>query len=168
MQSNFIEIALRHGCSPTDLAHILRIPFSKNTFEKGVHPQVFLKKVFWKYAANLQENTHEVWVALQLYWNHTSPWVFSCKFVVYLIWRRQMNAWFSRRLSFDGFLGLKIFEIFQILTKYARLEGIHPMFPYLKHLQSIDHRFVTIIKPFRDKIGETFYTGLKWMCKLYN
>ena len=98
--------------------------------------RVFLKKVFWKYAADLQENTHEVWVALQLYWNHTSPWVFSCKFVVYLIWRRQMNGWFSRRLSFDGFLGLKIFEIFQILTKYARLEGIHPIFPYLKHLQS--------------------------------
>ena len=22
------------------------------------HPQVFWKKVFWKYAANLQENTH--------------------------------------------------------------------------------------------------------------
>ena len=47
-----------------------------------------------------------------------------------------MNGWFCRRLSFDGFLGLKIFEIFQILTKYARLEGIHPIFPYLKHLQS--------------------------------
>ena len=35
------------------------------------------EKVFWKYAANLQENTHaEVW-------NRTSAWVFSCKFAVY-------------------------------------------------------------------------------------
>ena len=30
--SNFIEIALRHGCSPVNLLHIFRIPFHKNTF----------------------------------------------------------------------------------------------------------------------------------------
>ena len=35
------------------------------------------EKVFWKYAANLQENTH---AKLRFYWNHTSAWVFSCKF----------------------------------------------------------------------------------------
>ena len=29
--SNFIEIALRHGCSPVDLLHIFRAPFPKNT-----------------------------------------------------------------------------------------------------------------------------------------
>ena len=28
---NFIEIALRHGCSPANLLHIFRTPFSKNT-----------------------------------------------------------------------------------------------------------------------------------------
>ena len=28
---NFIEIALRHGCSPVNLPHIFRIPFLKNT-----------------------------------------------------------------------------------------------------------------------------------------
>ena len=27
----FIEIALRHGCSPVNLLHIFRTPFSKNT-----------------------------------------------------------------------------------------------------------------------------------------
>ena len=31
LQSNFIEITLRHGCSPVNLLHILRTPFSKNT-----------------------------------------------------------------------------------------------------------------------------------------
>ena len=28
---NFIEIALRHGCSPVNLLHISRTPFSRNT-----------------------------------------------------------------------------------------------------------------------------------------
>ena len=31
-QENFIEIALRHGCSPVNLLHLFRAPFSKNTF----------------------------------------------------------------------------------------------------------------------------------------
>ena len=30
---NFIEIALRHGCSPANLLHIFRTPFPKNTSE---------------------------------------------------------------------------------------------------------------------------------------
>ena len=48
-----------------------------------------LEKVFWKYAANLQQNSHaEVRfnkVALQLYWNRTSTWVLSSKFVAYFL-----------------------------------------------------------------------------------
>ena len=28
---NFIEITLRHGCSPVNLLHIFRTPFPKNT-----------------------------------------------------------------------------------------------------------------------------------------
>ena len=31
LQSNFIEIALRHGCSPVNLLHIFRTPVPKNT-----------------------------------------------------------------------------------------------------------------------------------------
>ena len=31
--------------------------------------------MFWKYAKQLQENTH---VAKQPYWNHTPTWVLSC------------------------------------------------------------------------------------------
>ena len=30
---NFIEIALRHGCSPVNMRHIFRAPFPKNTSE---------------------------------------------------------------------------------------------------------------------------------------
>ena len=33
LQSNFIEIALRHGCSPVNLLHIFRTPFPRNTSE---------------------------------------------------------------------------------------------------------------------------------------
>ena len=31
LQSNFIEIILRHGCSPVNLLYIFRAPFPKNT-----------------------------------------------------------------------------------------------------------------------------------------
>ena len=31
MQSNFIEIAFPHGCSPVNLLHLFRTPFPKNT-----------------------------------------------------------------------------------------------------------------------------------------
>ena len=31
LQRNFIEIALRHGCSPVNLVHIFRTPFPRNT-----------------------------------------------------------------------------------------------------------------------------------------
>ena len=31
LQSNFIEITLRHGCCPVNLLHIFRTPFPKNT-----------------------------------------------------------------------------------------------------------------------------------------
>ena len=31
IESNFIEIALRHGCFPVNLLHIFKTPFLKNT-----------------------------------------------------------------------------------------------------------------------------------------
>ena len=31
LQNNFLEITLRHGCSPVNLQHIFRTPFTKNT-----------------------------------------------------------------------------------------------------------------------------------------
>ena len=38
LQSNFIEIALRHRCSPVNLLHIFRTPFPSNT-----SPWLYLK-----------------------------------------------------------------------------------------------------------------------------
>ena len=50
----------------------------------GALQRCYQEKVFWKYPANLQENTHAESdfneAALQLYWIHTSLWVFSCEF----------------------------------------------------------------------------------------
>ena len=37
LQSNFIEIAFRHGCSPVNLLHIFRTPFPKNN-SRGILP----------------------------------------------------------------------------------------------------------------------------------
>ena len=38
LQSNFIEITLRHGCPPVNLLHIFRTPFSKNTSGRLLQP----------------------------------------------------------------------------------------------------------------------------------
>ena len=42
-RSNFIEIGLRHGCSPVNLLHVFRIPFPKNTYE-GLLLHLFFQK----------------------------------------------------------------------------------------------------------------------------
>ena len=44
LRRNFIEIALRHGCSPVNLLHIFRTPFVKNT------SGWLLKLMFYLYA----------------------------------------------------------------------------------------------------------------------
>ena len=47
-------------------------------FLRSSPPQDSYKKVFWKYAENVQDNNH-VKVQSQ-HWNYTCEWVFSCKF----------------------------------------------------------------------------------------
>ena len=70
--SNFIEIALRHGCSPVNFLHIFRTPFPKNTsggllltmfcnlnleiLYRSSHRKCSIKKVFLKISHNSQEN----------------------------------------------------------------------------------------------------------------
>ena len=50
LQSNFIEITLRHGCSPVNLLQIFRAPFPKNT-SRGLLLlfQLFREDVSFKY-----------------------------------------------------------------------------------------------------------------------
>ena len=59
-----------------------------NLFEfRSGPPDMFYKKVFWKYAENLQENVHAKvqfrQSCMQPYWNCTSAFVFSFKFAAY-------------------------------------------------------------------------------------
>ena len=79
MQSNFIEIALRHGCSPINLLHIFRTPFPRNTSrwlllkvgvtQKLIHidsipsgrsriSEVLWKKLLRKYSKTFWKNWH--------------------------------------------------------------------------------------------------------------
>ena len=48
LQSNFIEIALRRGCSPVDLLHIFRTRFYKNTYGGMLlKSESKRKKLYW-------------------------------------------------------------------------------------------------------------------------
>ena len=48
LQSNFIEIALRHGCSSVNLLHIFRTPFLRNTSELLLLKQHYVPLYFLK------------------------------------------------------------------------------------------------------------------------
>ena len=88
LQSNFIEIKLRHGCSSVNLLHIFRTPFL-GTNSDWMSKNCSVKKFMY------DRNGFKGWkgvrfifiVGLQFYnffyWNHTSAWVFSCKFATY-------------------------------------------------------------------------------------
>ena len=39
---NFIEITLRHGCSPVNLLYIFRTPFTKNSFQRLLLKTLFI------------------------------------------------------------------------------------------------------------------------------
>ena len=52
MQSNFIEIKLRHGCSPVNLLHIFKTPFSKNTSGGMLLKQKNLRRLWSLYKWN--------------------------------------------------------------------------------------------------------------------
>ena len=149
MQSNFIEIKLRHGCFPVNLLHIFITPFPENTSErfflsnqvmsclcenilewfvsrwicmwklvlfmdvnnvleiqtislhavlKYITQRQFVRTLFkgspplGALMKGCSENLQQIYkrtpkpkcdfnkVAQQLYLNHTSAWVFSCKF----------------------------------------------------------------------------------------
>ena len=56
LQSNFIEIALRHGCSPVNSLHIFRTPFPLNIFGRLL--QKFISKVTCKVTTQYKK-THQ-------------------------------------------------------------------------------------------------------------
>ena len=72
---NFIEIALRHGCSPVNLQHIFRTPFTKSTSER-----LLLKsysKIWVVRAWHLYRNgSRAIW------WKQISPSILNSTLVI--------------------------------------------------------------------------------------
>ena len=66
----------------------------QNLWSRSSRPKVFLRKEFWKYAANLQENTYTTH-------NHTTAWMFTCGFAACF-----QNT-FSWRTPLDGYFWLE-------------------------------------------------------------
>ena len=84
MLKNFHQTIVVQGNSESWIAYLIYLMMEKYLIKRinaALHKCTF-EKVFWKYAANLQENTH-AYVSKKLYWNHTSAWVLSCKFAAY-------------------------------------------------------------------------------------
>ena len=63
---NFIEIALRHGCSPVNLLHIFRAPFIKNT--SGRLLLYTFVAFFWYRFKSLQCMLNYIWKWI-LWWH---------------------------------------------------------------------------------------------------
>ena len=53
---NLTEITLRHGCSPVNMLHIFRTPFSKNTSEWLLLPNIYVE--------NFKEHGNQVSLSL--------------------------------------------------------------------------------------------------------
>ena len=56
MQSNFIEISLRYGCSPVNLLHISRTLFTN--FTPGLSSPLSLVKPFFLYTCSTEVKSH--------------------------------------------------------------------------------------------------------------
>ena len=56
LQSNFIKITLRHGCSPVHFLHIFRSPFPKNT------SGWLLLDIFWDTAMWSEKHLHQLFL----------------------------------------------------------------------------------------------------------
>ena len=60
LQSNFIEITLRHGCSPVNLLHIFRTPFAKNTSGRQLLISYLLKMILLRRHRTLDLEKREI------------------------------------------------------------------------------------------------------------
>ena len=110
--------------------------------------------MFWKYAANLHENTHTKCdfnkIAKQLYWNHTSAWVFSCKFAAYfenIFSYENLWATASEYFSTKGFLKTTLSHISWVLNWSGTESNTKWQFQQLYHtfIESYSNRGQIII-----------------------
>ena len=102
MQNNFIEIALRNGCSPVNLPHISRTPFTKNAS--------------WSLLLNLQDNVEQ------------RDFIFSpdwCKAISrYLIISKFWNVTVKHILSINSLTRSLFFSIWVSFHEHSRIIGL--------------------------------------------
>ena len=68
--SNFIEVTLRHVCSPVHLLHIFRIPFTKNTSERLFLNVMHINKCISKWCSKYGIFIKAIdWTRNMNYWN---------------------------------------------------------------------------------------------------
>ena len=72
LQSNFIEITLRYGCSPVNLLHIFRTPFPRNTSERLLLEDIAFNAYF------VQKNFFNIcvlpqYIVYQIYFQNGEP-----------------------------------------------------------------------------------------------
>ena len=71
---NFIEIALRHRCSPVNLLHIFKTPFSRNTFgwlllyNIDLHLANRDQHNTLENQTNIQQQKNKIWTILTQHW----------------------------------------------------------------------------------------------------
>ena len=85
--STLIKKKIVGGYFPVDFYKILESTLFVVKLLKAALHRCSYKKVFWKYAVNFQKTPISKCdfnkMAKELYWNHTSAWVFPCKFTAY-------------------------------------------------------------------------------------
>ena len=75
MQSNFIEIALRHGCSPVYLLHVFRTPFLRTTSGWLLLYLYFLSKILTMHIT-VREGKTTIFILLNLFLRDTNNQLF--------------------------------------------------------------------------------------------
>ena len=109
LQSNFIEIALWHGCSPVNLLHIFRVPFPKNTSGRLLLKILFKKSgsgfllliILLAYSVRMRENAGKMR-------NRITPNTDS--FYVVILWHVFLNMnWFADIFTDSAKLKKKFF-----------------------------------------------------------
>ena len=104
LQSNFIEITLRHGCSLVNLLHIFRTPFTKNTTEWLLLGCYEITCQIWQIFicfVNVSLTLMLIWKSLSFFW--------FCKCI---IWTMKLTSLLS---------AFHLRNIAQTLTKFTVL-----------------------------------------------
>ena len=104
-ESNFIEIALRHGCSPVNLLHVFGTPFPRNK----KHLRVTASD-FWYFSRSYFALTVNILISERPSWNNFWPELFSAHPLWKIIFKApnlMCTSYFSGSLEEEKVLELR-------------------------------------------------------------